>query len=203
MPSSGKLRYYDATPGAGRAGSAAPHSEFLRTGRIERSSPERPSPGRRYISAEEVAERTGRILTAAGETTYQRINSFHRAIRLPKAIFYRVFDDIPHFGYCHVTTASTAFKAEEPVNWSFYIANFSSEISETYPFFERIRSGKGRMYFAVAFEKAPGDMFKIDRSLRKNGLLFRTSDPQVALRNVLMLGAPNEAARSLVRQMDG
>jgi len=197
-----KLRYFDTSSQAlRRRGSLTPHSDFLRTGRIARALPERLPTEKRYLTPAEVAERTGRILTLAGETTFNRINSFHQSIRFPKAIFYRVFEEIPHLGYCHVTTASTSFNARERINWSFYIANFSSDISETYPFFERIRSGKGRMYFAVAFEKAPGDTFRIDRSMRKNGLLFRTVDPQEALRNVLMLGAPNDAVRAIVRNI--
>lgn len=202
MNTGGKLRYFETdTQSLRRGASATPHSEFLRTGRIARLSPERLPIEKRYLSPAEVAERTGRTLTRAGETTLGRINSFHQSIRFPKAIFYRVFEEIPHLGYCHVTTASTSFNAKERINWSFYIANFSSDISETYPFFERIRSSRGRMYFAVAFEKAPGDTFRIDRSIRKNGLLFRTVDPQEALRNVLMLGAQTDAIRAIVRNI--
>ncbi len=200
MTSAAKLRYFETSPPGGlKHLTLAPHSEFLRTGKIAR--PERLPSGKRYLTPEEVGERTGRILAKAGETTLQRINSFHRGIRFPKLIFYRVFDEIPHLGYCHVTTSRTSFNPQTEVKWSFYIANFTSEISETYPFFERISSERGRMYFAVAFEKAPGDTFRIDRSIRKNGLLFRTLDPQEALRNVLMLGAPNSAIRTLVKKI--
>lgn len=202
MPTSGKLRYYAKTTTDSRwTTSVAPHSEFLRTGTIARPAPPAPPSERRYLTPQEVAERTERILAAAGLTTHVRLNSVHQAIQFPKAIFSRVFEDIPHLGYCHVTTASTSFDTRERVNWSFYIANFASKISETYPFFEHIRSGSGRMYFAVAFEKAPGDTFRIDRSLRKNGLLFRTGDPQQAMKNVLMLGAPNAAVRAEVKKL--
>lgn len=200
VPTGGKLRYYQTASGPPRV-SIAPHSEFLRTGRIIRTPSSWLPKEKRYLTVEEVAERTGRTLTAAGETTLRRINSFHRAIRFPKAIFYRVFEEIPHLGYCHVTTATTPFGARGDVNWSFYIANFSSGISETYPFFERIRSGYARMYFAVAHEKAPGDTLRIDRSMRKDGILFRTGDPHEAMKNILMLGAPNEAVRALVRNL--
>lgn len=202
MPTSGKLRYYATTPTDSRwATGLAPHSEFLRTGKIARPAPPALPAKRRYLAPEEVAERTGRILAAAGQTTYRRINSFHEEIRFPKMIFYRVLEEIPHLGYCHVTTSSTSFDARERVKWSFYIANFASDISETYPFFEHIRGSTGRMYFAVAFEKAPGDTFRIDRSIRKNGLLFRTGDPQEAMKNVLMLGAPNAAVRAEVKKL--
>ncbi|MFN7102462.1 MAG: DUF6656 family protein [Pseudorhizobium sp.] len=202
MPNSGKLRYYATTPPATRwSRSVAPHSEFLRTGKIARPTPPAASSERRYLTPQEVAERTDRILAAAGLTTHTRLNSVHQAIQFPKVIFSRVFEDIPHLGYCHVTTASTSFDARARINWSFYIANFASEISETYPFFEHIRSGSGRMYFAVAFEKAPGDTFRIDRSLRKNGLLFRTGDAQEAMKNVLLLGAPNAAVRAEVKKL--
>lgn len=202
MPTSGKLRYYATTPTDSRwTTSVAPHSEFLRTGKIARPAPPARPSERRYLTPQEVAKRTDQILSAAGLTTHVRLNSFHQAIQFPKVIFSRVFEDIPHLGYCHVTTASTSFDARARVNWSFYIANFASDISETYPFFEHIRSSTGRMYFAVAFEKAPGDTFRIDRSLRKNGLLFRTGDPQQAMKNVLMLGAPNAAVRAEVKKL--
>lgn len=152
------------------------------------------------MSAGEVAERTGEKLVKAGETTHQRINSFHPDIQFPKVIFYRVFEDIPHLGYCHVTTTSTSVDTQKQVRWSFYIANFSSEIGETYPFFKQVKREYSRMYFAVALEKAHGDILRIDRSFRKDGLLFRTNDPNEAMRNVLMLGAPDNALRALIKK---
>jgi hypothetical protein len=41
----------------------------------------------------------------------------------------------------------------------------------------------------------------IDRSVRGNGLLFRTHDPQAAIRNILLLGARNEQLREIIRQL--
>jgi hypothetical protein len=41
----------------------------------------------------------------------------------------------------------------------------------------------------------------IDRTVRGNGLLFRTHDPQVAIKNVLLLGARNEQLREIIRQL--
>jgi hypothetical protein len=59
------------------------------------------------------------------------------------------------------------------------------------------------MYFAVAIK--PGDnsaeRMTIDRSVRGNGLLFRTHDPQAAIRNILLLGARNEQLREIIRQL--
>lgn len=116
-------------------------------------------------------------------------------------IFHRVFDEIPHLGYCHVTTTSTSIEGRGLVHWSFYMANFSSEISEAYPFFENIRRSHSRMYFAVAFKKAPGETLQIDRSLRKDGLLFRTHDPRQAMKNVLMLGARDDGLRASIKKL--
>lgn len=203
MQATGKLRYYQSDPGVLPAPlSLAPHSEFLRTGRIARAFGPDWRPGKkRYLTVEEVAEHTGRRLTRAGETTHQRINSFHQTIQFPKMIFFRVFDEIPHLGYCHVTTASTPTENHGLVHWSFYIANFSSRISETYPFFENIHRGYARMYFAVAFEKAPGDTLRIDRSLRRDGLLFQTHDPHRAMKNVLLLGAQDDGLRTRIKNL--
>jgi hypothetical protein len=203
VQATGKLRYYQSNPPKLPPPlGLAPHSELLRTGRIARASTPSWRPGeKRYLTVEEVVERTGRRLAKAGETTHQRINSFHRAIQFPKMIFSRVFDEIPHLGYCHVTTASTPIKDRGLVHWSFYMANFSSEISEAYPFFENIRHSHARMYFAVAFEKAPGETLRIDRSLRKDGLLFRTHDPRQAMKNVLMLGAQDDSLRASIKKL--
>jgi hypothetical protein len=41
----------------------------------------------------------------------------------------------------------------------------------------------------------------IDRNIRGNGLLFRTDDPQVAIKNVLLLGARNQQLREIIRQL--
>ena len=201
MQASAKRRYYQkAAPRRPSPTSVAPHSEFLRTGKIERG-PTWDRDTKRYITFEDVAESTNRKLVRAGETTHERINGFHKAIRFPKVIFSRVFEDIPHLGYCHVTTSSTRFKQRGPVHWSFYIANFSSDISESYPFFENIRISSARMYFAVAYEKAAGDTLRIDRSLRKDGLLFRTDDPREAMKNHLLLGAPNQPLRTMIEKL--
>ncbi|MGO8141056.1 DUF6656 family protein, partial [Rhizobium leguminosarum] len=41
----------------------------------------------------------------------------------------------------------------------------------------------------------------IDRSVRGNGLLFRTHYPQAAIRNILLLCARNEQLREIIRQL--
>lgn len=204
MQATGKIRYFEVPPPRPPAPSvtkAAVHSEFLRTGRITRSKPIWVQEERRYLSHAEVAERTGKRLEAAGEKSHERINAFHRSIQFPKIIFHRTLDDRPHLGYCHVTAAKTLLASRVPVHWSFYIANFFSEISEEEKFFGRISSNNARMYFAVAIESEPGQPFRIDRSIRRNGLLFRTSDPMEAIKSVLTLGASSEALREIIKKL--
>ena len=87
----------------------AVHSEFLRTGRIDRSRPNWSPDEKRYLAYEEVAERTGKILTAAGEKTHERLNAFHRSIQFPKLVFHRTLSGTPHLGYCHVTASKSKF----------------------------------------------------------------------------------------------
>lgn len=197
-----KLRYYDAAawrPVAPPLKNAA-HSEFLRTGRISRQRGDWLPQERRYLSYEEVATRTGAKLEAAGETTHERLNAVHRDIRFPKVLFHRTFPERPHLGYCHVTAASTTV-ARQSVSWSFYICNFFSQIGEAEQFFERINPDASRMYFAVAIEGEPGEKIRINRSVRGNGVLFQTSNPQEAMRNVLMLGAPDDAFRAILNKL--
>ncbi len=200
----GQLRYYEVNrprplmvpPSSGNA-----HTEFLRTGRIPRSRPVWVPDERRYLTHDEVAEKTGKKLETAGETTHKRLNSFHRSIHLPKIIFHRTLEGSPHLGYCHVTAARTFFSQDAMVSWSFYIANFSSEIGGDEVFFARINPRNSRMYFAVAVEGEAGEQARIDRTWRRNGLLSQTNSPREAMRNVLMLGAPSAAVREIVKRL--
>ncbi|TCL75879.1 DUF6656 family protein [Rhizobium sp. BK251] len=211
-----RLRYYDASnqvpPPAATA--ATIHSEFLRTGKITRAKENELAGGRRYLSHEAVAELTGRKLRAAGEKTVERLNGFHDSIRFPKLIFHRTLRGSPHLGYCHVTAARTRFAQYEGVNWAFYIANFYAEIGDNDNFFEQFNPKYSRMYFAVAMTpsedsaeaEAESDApsrpkMVIDRNIRGNGVLFHTHDPQVAIRNVLLLGARHEQLRDIIRQL--
>jgi len=199
-----KIRYFEAPPPkppAPAVSKLAAHSEFLRTGRIARRNPIWLPEERRYLSHDEVAERTGRRLEAVGEKSHERINSFHRSIQFPKIVFHKTLDERPHLGYCHVTAARSLIGKRIPVSWSFYIANFSSEIGEDDTFFERISTSYSRMYFAVALEREPGEPLRINRSLRKNGVLFQTNDPMEAIKNVLMLGASNDTLREIIKKL--
>jgi hypothetical protein len=193
------LRYFDekkpqAEPKAGI------YTDYLRTGRLNRIAEARAT--RRYLTHKEVAERTGRKLEAAGRVAYERINGFHASIRFPKMIFHRTLDGSPHLGYCHVTAARTKFAENEDIRWSFYMANFSCEIGKDERFFDDVRRGYSRMYFAVAtdIDREQGKLV-INRTVRDGGLLFRTQDPKTALKNVLMLGARNEALRAIIRAL--
>jgi hypothetical protein len=198
-----KLRYFDARaerPPASPA-KAATHSEFLRTGRISRDRRDWLPEERRYLTYEEVGARTELKLASAGEKTHARINAVHRAIKFPKLLFSRSLTDTPHLGYCHVTAARTFFSPRRPVSWSFYICNFSAEIGDEKEFFGHIRTDYARMYFAVAIERQETGETRINRTVRGNGILFRTSDPAEALKNVLMLGATEPSLREVIARL--
>lgn len=196
-----KLRYY-ATGDTSNPESLLPqtfHSEFLRTGRISRDGTRWVVEQRKYLSYQEVAEVTGRKLDAAATTTHKRINSFHRAIRFPRLIFHRTLAESPHLGYCHVTASRSDFAKYADVRWAFYIANFFAEIGEGEEFFHHIRPNYSRMYFAIAMQPNAHDKkLIVDRSIRPNGILFRTQDPKVAFKNVLMLGAKSPELRTKI-----
>lgn len=204
MQAKTKLRYYEAQapkPAEPEGTKKAAHSEFLRTGRIARDGAMWAPEERRYLSYNEVAERTGRRLEAAGERSHERINSFHRSIKFPKIIFHRTLDERPHLGYCHVTAAKSTLPSQRQVSWSFYVANFFCEIGDRDSFFERISNAYSRMYFAVALERGENESLRINRSIRKNGLLFQTHDPMEAIKNVLTLGASNDMLRVIIKKL--
>ncbi|KQR78241.1 DUF6656 family protein [Rhizobium sp. Leaf341] len=195
------LRYFDDAikpPPENRGGI---YTDYLRTGRINRGTTDART-AKRYLTHQQVAERTGRRLEAAGTLAYDRINGFHASIRFPKMIFHRTLDGSPHLGYCHVTAARSKFAEYDEVRWSFYMANFFCEIGKDDHFFDDVRRGYSRMYFAVAtdLDREQGKLV-INRTVRDGGLLFRTQDPKTALKNVLMLGARNDALRAIIRAL--
>ena len=195
-----KLQYIDETK-AVVAPKKAIHSEFLRTGRIDRNRPNWSDTEKRYLSYEEVAQRTGKILVAAGDRTHDRLNGFHRSIQFPKLVFHRTLSGTPHLGYCHVTAAKSKFAEFDDVKWAFYIANFFADIAADDLRFEKVNMRAERMYFAVAVEHDDSRKLAINRKIRGNGLLFRTDDPKTALKNVLLLGAKHEAVRKVIRAL--
>ncbi|QRM54533.1 DUF6656 family protein [Sinorhizobium sp. BG8] len=197
-----KFKYYDAVAYKRSAPPSASHTEFLRTGRIDRRKESWNEVEKRYLSYEEVAIRTGRKLERAGEVTHDRINGFHRSIRFPKLIFHRTLLATPHLGYCHITVANSTFAQFENVQWAFYMANFFSEIGEGDSFFQKISDQHGRMYFAVAINPSEQEgRLEINKKVRGNGVIFRTPDPRIAMKNVLMLGARNEELRKIIRTL--
>ncbi|MBX9457765.1 MAG: hypothetical protein KL863_18060 [Rhizobium sp.] len=178
------------------------HSEFLRTGRIDRNRPNWSEFEKRYLSYEEVAQRTGKVLVAAGSRTHERLNGFHKSINFPKLLFHRTLSGTPHLGYCHVTASKTNFAEFDDIKWAFYIANFSADITPDNLKFEHVNMRAERMYFAVAVERDDDSQkLAINRKVRGNGILFRTDDPKTALKNVLLLGAKHEALRKIIRAL--
>ena len=90
------------------------------------------------------------------------------------------------------------------MSWAFYIANFFARLGQNDAFFEDISLKYSRMYFAVAVhpdQESPEKKLTINREVRGNGVLFHTHDPQIAVRNVLLLGARNEQLRDIIRQL--
>lgn len=197
-----KFKYYAAkATGQAPVPEKAGHSNFLRTGPIARSPEDWVEEERRFLSDEEVAERTGIRLEDVGIKTHERLNNFHADIKFPKVIFHKTLAAAPHLGYVHVTASKTDFAEYKNVSWGFYIANFWADITADEQFFDRIDPNHSRMYFAVAVKKEKnGEKPRqvINRDFRENGLLFRTADPKAALKSVLLLGAKTAELRKIV-----
>ncbi|MCY0095712.1 DUF6656 family protein [Hoeflea ulvae] len=197
-----KFKYYAArAKGQASGPGVAVHTNFLRTGRIVRSPEDWIEEERRFLTDEEVAERTGIRLENVGKKTHERLNNFHADIKFPKVIFHKTLAAAPHLGYVHVTASKTDFAEYKDVSWGFYIANFWADITADEHFFERIDPNYARMYFAVAMKREQtGEKPQqvINRDFRENGLLFRTADPKAALKSVLLLGAKTAELRRIV-----
>ncbi|MEM5491797.1 DUF6656 family protein [Hoeflea sp. AS16] len=81
------------------------------------------------------------------------------------------------------------------------VADGSDDTPAGEQFFHRVEPGYSRMYFAVAMKDGKDGTSRqqvINRDVRENGVLFRTTDPKTALKNVLMLGARNAELRKIV-----
>lgn len=175
------------------------HSEFLRTGRIKRFEDSWLPRTKRYYSPTEVAAITGRRLTATGERAHEKLNSVHPSIRFPGMIYHRIIDNMPHLGYCHVTGSKARLDEKTETYWAFYFSNFSADIGGEGTFFQNIDRNFSRMYFAVAIDKPTDKSATINRAIRHNGVIFKTSDPKEAMLNVLMLGAKTSELRQFVK----
>ncbi len=197
-----RIRYFDAKARTiAPARSKTAHSEFLRTGRILRYEEATLPPDRRYLSHDQVATITAKRLRDAGDMTHARLNAFHPTVQFPKILFHRLLEDNPHLGYCHVTAARTSFDMRKSVLWSFYFANFFADLCGQEQFFDKIDPSRSRMYFAVAMQASNGgETVKIDTSVHRDGLLFKTHDPREALKNVLMLGTRSDEMRKFIRR---
>lgn len=177
------------------------HSEFLRTGRIKRFEDRWLPRHKRYYSPVEVAEITGRRLMETGERAHSKLNNVHPSIKFPPMVYHRIINAMPHLGYCHVTAARSRIDHISDVLWSFYFCNFSADIGGDGHFFENIDHNFSRMYFAVAVDRQEKTGPKINRSIRKDGILFKTRDPKEAMMNVLMLGAKNSELRRIIASL--
>jgi len=199
------FRYYAAkATGQELAPVKVSHTTFLRTGLIAHIPENWVEKERRFLSPEEVAERTGIRLDNVGNKTHQRLNSFHADIKFPKIIFHKTLAAAPHLGYVHVTASKADFAEFKDVNWAFYIANFSAEITADEQFFNSIDPRYSRMYFAVAMKRQEDGEKRqqvLNRDVRDNGVLFKTSDPKTALKNVLLLSAKSAELRKIVEEI--
>lgn len=203
MPITPKIRYF-AKPSTAlatlRRGNS--YTEFLRTGVIERYKTDWVPEEERFLSYEEVAQRTGRKLQDAGVKTHERLNNFHKDIQFPKLVYHRTLTNKPHLGYCHVTAARTKFAEFEDVRWAFYIANFNVDLNAENFFFDTEEVQLSRLYFAIAVDlDREENKLVIDRKVRGNGVLFSTHDPHKAMKNVLMMGAKKDNLRRIIRSL--
>ena len=197
VPLTPKIRYF-AKPSnalaALRRGNG--YSEFLRTGIVERYKDDWDHQEERFLTYEEVAERTGRKLQDAGLKTHERLNAVHKDIQFPKLVYHRTLAHKPHLGYCHVTAARSKFAEFEDVRWAFYIANFNADLDKENFFFDVEDIQLSRLYFAIAVDlDRDENKLVIDRKVRGNGVLFSTHDPHKAMKNVLMMGAKEDRLR--------
>ena len=203
MPLTPKIRYF-AKPSTAlanlRRGNG--YTEFLRTGIVERYKDDWDQQEERFLTYEEVAERTGQKLQQAGMKTHERLNAFHADIQFPNLVYHRTLAKKPHLGYCHVTAARTQFAEFEDVRWAFYIANFNADLNTENFFFDVEDIQQSRLYFAIAVDLDRGEnKLVIDRKVRGNGVLFSTHDPHKAMKNVLLMGAKQEVLRRKIRAL--
>ncbi len=195
------LRYFEEKKKVEQAPKKpALHSEFLRTGRIDRNRPNWDGVQKRYLTYEEVAERAGKQLTAAGERTHERLNSFHRSIRFPKLIFHRTLKE----------RASRLLSRHRRQDQLCGIQGREMGLLHR-QFLRRHRSRASDLrkdqharrtdvFRPRRGEDEEQQKLTINTAVRGNGLLFRTQDPKVAFKNVLMLEpSRTSCARSFAR----
>ncbi len=179
-----KLRYYDAADKMPAApAKAKAHTEFLRTGRIDRRR--WMANERQYLSYAEGAQQTARKLTTRAERPTADINgSWPRCS--PKMVFQVApLANSPHLGLLPRDRAKNLPRKGNEDHLVLLSRELLLRLGNEDPFLDRISRAIRPCISPSRSSPMPAkDGYVVNRNVRGNGLMFPTQDPKVAEENV-------------------
>lgn len=160
---------------------------------------------KRYLAQPEVTERTIEKMDRLGHRTHAQFNrELPNGYTIVPIIESKLLEQFPHLcvtQFTHIPLRTS----EKNVFCSIYVTNFASEIdmSDEQPKFVVKSYEYGKMYFCLAWRFDPETgVTTIARDMFSDGLVFRTSDMQIAFDHTVHLTTGTKASvwRERLRQ---
>lgn len=171
----------------------------------EHNSKEAYEARKRYLGQPEVKERTIERMDRLGQKTHAHFNrELPDGYTIVPVVESKLLEQYPHLGVTQFTHIPLR-TSDKTVFCSIYVTNFASEIdmSGDQPKFVVNSHDYGQMFFCLAWRTDPATgKTTIARDMFSNGLVFRTSDMQIAFDHTVHLTTGTKASvwRQRLRQ---
>jgi len=140
------------------------------------------------IDEADIAAVTSNYLQTKTEDYFQQMLEWKPLLDVGRFDDVRIIQKLPHLGYASIVWGETPDKEGNLFPWILYYCNFNAQFGTSDTFFENILPGSGTKFFGLALSlNEDGTVQGRNKSIRGNGLLFATSDPEEAFENVSRL----------------
>ena len=140
------------------------------------------------VDEADVAAVTTRYLQAKSEDYFQQMLQWKPLLDIGRFDDVKIIQKLPNLGYTSIIWGETPDKAGNLFPWILYFCNFNAQFGTSDTFFENITPGSGNTFFGLALSlNEDGTVRGRNTSIRGNGLLFATSDPEEAFENASRL----------------
>jgi hypothetical protein len=143
---------------------------------------------RKYVGPETVHTKTVATLTNKAYDYYCQLRACEPDLKFDYMEQTRMLSSVSHLGYSAITSGRFTDASGKTTHWVFYFANFDCVFGQGETLFESIPTSYGLTYFALALMVGEDKhVLGVDTSVRGNGVIFSTKDPNVAMDNVIKL----------------
>lgn len=143
---------------------------------------------RQYVGPKTVQQKTALTLSNKAWEYYTQLKQSEPELKFEYLEQTRLLSEVSHLGYSAITFGRYTEVDDKVIHWAFYFANFDCVFGQGENLFESIPTTYGLTYFALALRlNEERQVEGLDTSIRGNGVIFSTKDPNVAMTNVIQL----------------